>query len=96
MIEEWFRVREHLPSHSFIECSLEDLVADPELELRKICCFLSIPWDPDLLDVDISRHHTGRWKKDFSAGEAKVVGEALGDVLEKLGYEQASVGQIST
>lgn len=87
LVEEWFRAREHLPADSFMECSLEDLVADPESVLRRVCCFLSVPWDPGLLEIDLSRHNIGRWKKDYSTDEIKEVDDVLSDILPRLGYQ---------
>lgn len=38
-----------LPSHRFIELRFEDLVGDPSRELKKICQFLNISYEKDML-----------------------------------------------
>ncbi|HKS96146.1 MAG TPA: sulfotransferase, partial [Terriglobia bacterium] len=34
----------------YIEIRFEDLVLQPERELRRLCDFLALPWDPAMLD----------------------------------------------
>lgn len=34
----------------YIEVRFEDLVLEPERELRRLCDFLALPWDPTMLD----------------------------------------------
>lgn len=43
------RARAHLPEGSFLKVRYEDLVAEPELELRRICRFVGEEFHPDML-----------------------------------------------
>jgi hypothetical protein len=87
MITYWFNTRSALPSGSYYELGLEDLVASPETVLRDICEFAGIPFDNALLQIDLSHSHSGRWKREYSDEEKTKVQEILADVIEKLGYD---------
>jgi len=39
-----------------------------------------------MMEIDLSKGHVGRWKKDLKPDEIKVVNEVLGDILERYGY----------
>ena len=85
LINRWFEVRDGLDENSFMEVALENLVADPQVELEKICDFWGIPWDDTLLQTDLSKSHTGRWTKDFSETEIKAVNAILEREIDILG-----------
>jgi hypothetical protein len=86
MMRHWFRVRAGLPPVSWYEFSLESLVSDPERVITAICDFAGIPYDPVLLTTDLSRSHSGRWRRDLTPEQQKVAEEILGGVLTELGY----------
>lgn len=87
IIEHWWVVRQHLLTDSFLEISLESLVADPESVLRYICEFWEIEWDEALLTTDLRRSNSGRWKKDLTRPEQEQVGIILEKQLTELGYQ---------
>ena len=86
IMSRWFQVREELPPETFIEISLEDLVQCTESTLRRVCEFWEIPWHGALLDTDLSRSNSGRWKHDLSSSEADQVQRITEVPLRKLGY----------
>jgi hypothetical protein len=88
LMDHWFSVRESLPTESYHEFPLESLVSSTEQVLREICHFLGLAYDPVLLHTDLSKAHTGRWKRDFSKGEQRTLGEILNPVIAQLGYAQ--------
>ncbi len=85
IINRWFHVRERLEPSSFLEIALEDLVRDPRGVLEAICAFWEVEWDDSLLAEDLSRSHSGRWKKDFTKEQVAAVNEVLSPELERLG-----------
>ena len=91
MMDRWHAIRPSLPEDSYIEIPLADLVEDPEATVRRICEFWSLEWHPSLLEVDLSRSHTGRWKSDIRAADHAAVNEILAPYLE--GYAQGSPPQ---
>lgn len=86
MMAHWFRVRANLPPGSFLEFSLESLVNDTETTVRQICHFSSLPFDPVLLQTDLSRSRSGRWQSDLSPAGQRTVQSIIGDFIEQLGY----------
>jgi hypothetical protein len=78
--ELWRRMAERLPADRQITVTYEDLAADPEYELRRICDFLGVDYDPAMLRYDRESTYgpphgdsIGKWKhadpKDLSAAE---------------------------
>ena len=86
IIEHWFNVRSHLPEGSILELKLEDLVESKEETVRGICEFSGLSYAPEMLDIDLSHSHGGRWKDDFSGGDKDAVDSVLHDIIEALGY----------
>ncbi len=86
LMESWWKVRSRVPQKQYMEISLESIVAEPEIQIRKIAEFWNIPFHKALLQTDLSRSHSGRYKKDFTASQISKVEDILSDVLNKLGY----------
>lgn len=88
MIEYWlYVVRKGLPADSYSEVKLEALVKSPEITLRRLCEFIRLPFEDSMLDVDLSKSHSGRWRNEFSQSEEKEISIILGPIIYDLGYE---------
>ena len=93
-------------SDRYLEVRYEELVADPETLVRRICSFAEIPFEPAMLDyagaVDVSsKPHQQRllrpptagvrsWREDMSDDDVAAFEEVAGDLLGELGYEVTS------
>jgi len=86
VITEWFSVKDRLDSNQYIEIRLEDLVEQPVEILKRVCAFWEVPWNDCLLDSDLSKSHSGRWKTDLSDDDGRAVTRELRAELEQLGY----------
>jgi Sulfotransferase family len=87
----------------YLELRYEALVEDPERELRRICAFAGLSFEPAMLgfagEVDVSRkpHQQSLtrpptpglrdWRKDLPAKDTAAFEEVAGDLLAELGYE---------
>jgi hypothetical protein len=83
----------------------EDLTADPERELRRICGFLGVPYEPTMLDygkVDHGRYKfgLGDWNEKIRSGAIQPpeppppleeIDPALREMCAKWGYLEAGV-----
>jgi len=85
-LKKWEQDKKKLPRDSYIEISLEELVKNTEETLEIICEFLGIEFDANMLKMDLSKSHSGRWKKDLSDEEVKIVEKELGWFLKEKGY----------
>ena len=81
MINHWTGVRSTIPSDSFYEIELEELVIDPETVIKSVCEFAEISFDPVMLELDLSHSHSGRWKAEYNAEERAKVTAVLNDVV---------------
>jgi len=87
----------------YLELRYEELVAAPERELRRICEFASLPWEPEMLaypgTIDVSKlpeHQrlaqpptpgVRNWREEMSREDALAFERVAGDVLRDCGYE---------
>lgn len=90
IMQRWCTVRESLPSGSFLEVSLENLVSNPRPMLEGICAFWGIRWNDVLLETDLRHAHSRRWKVDFTSSEQADVTRIVESQLRALGYDGIS------
>jgi len=86
IFNKWDDEKTKIPEDKYYEVKLEDLVRRPEKELKNIVDFLGIKYEKNLLSVDLSKSHSGRWKKDLSKEEVEVIEKHLKDILNKYNY----------
>lgn len=86
----------------YLEVRYEQLVAGPEAELRRICTFAGLPWDPGMLEyagkVDLrAKPHQQNlvrpptpglrdWRRELSPSDQAAFEAVAGDLLADLGY----------
>ena len=74
----------------------EDLIADTEGELRKICKFIDLDYDPAMLnatkraEIEAELGAPGIWRERLSSEDATAFDEVAGDLLASLGYQKSS------
>jgi hypothetical protein len=101
-----------LGSERYFELMYERLVAGPEEELRRVCEFLGVGFEPEMLAyherfdaVRLSDHprlaqppqrHVRSWRREMSEADMEVFEAVAGDLLAELGYERAFPDPSST
>ena len=92
----------------YLELRYEDLVVEPERELRRVCEHASLAWEPAMLehanapDVSAMPEHRNLaqpptpglrdWRSQMSREDALAFEEVAGDVLGSAGYELLKSG----
>ena len=92
----------------YLELRYEDLVTEPERELRRVCEHASLSWEPGMLDhTDVSKvaempEHRNialpptaglrDWRNQMEPGDAVAFEQVAGDVLLGVGYELLEPG----
>lgn len=87
----------------YLELRYEELVLEPERELRRICEFAGLPWEPEMLaysdSVDVSKlpehqrlaqpptPNVRNWRDEMPPADARGFEDVAGDVLRSSGYE---------
>jgi hypothetical protein len=87
----------------YLELRYEDLVAEPERELRRVCEHGSLPWEPEMLDhtrvsdaANMPEHRNlvqpptpglRDWRSQMSREDALAFEQVAGDVLRSSDYE---------
>jgi hypothetical protein len=59
--------------HSGLTLRYEDLTEQPEREVRRVCAFLDVPWEPGMLDYGAFDHGRltrglGDWRRKIKSG----------------------------
>ena len=71
----------------YYELKLENLISNPERELKKLCEFVSEYYEPEMAkSFSDSKGHMGRWRTEFTAKEVHAFEAEASDVLTELGY----------
>lgn len=86
IMEHWFNLKANIPSSSYYEFKLEDIVKNPEVIIKEMCQFIGLEYETQLSEIDLSKSHSGRWKEEFNEEEKKKLEETLGELITKLGY----------
>ena len=101
------RLGKHVGSR-YLELRYEDLVTEPERELRRVCEHASLTWEPGLLDhtgvskvAEMPEHRNiaqpptpglRDWRSQMSREDALAFEQVAGDVLRSGGYELLEPG----
>ncbi len=83
---KWEEDKKKLPENAYMEISLEELVKNKNEILNKLTDFLNLEFDENMLKMDLSKSHSGRWKKCLTKKETEFVEKELGWFMEKYGY----------
>jgi hypothetical protein len=97
-------------SGRYLEVRYEELVADVEAVLRRICAFAGLEYEPAMADypgkVDVSaKPHQQRlmqpptenvrdWREQMPAGDVEAFERIAGDLLLQLGYETSHASAV--
>jgi hypothetical protein len=89
------RQQEHLMDH-YMEIRYEDLLADTEATLRRVCEFIELPYDPamaspprrDELEAELGA--VGAWRRGLGGEDLAAFDEVAGPLLAELGYEPSA------
>jgi Sulfotransferase family len=92
----------------YLELRYEDLVAEPERELRRVCEHASLPWEPGMLEYagtsevaqmpehrNLAKPPTAGlrdWRDQMGREDALAFEQVAGDVLRSSGYELVEPG----
>jgi Sulfotransferase family len=94
----------------YLEVRYEDLVADAEGSLRRICSFAALPYEPAMTDYTGSESEEKAhqqslkrpltpglrdWRTQMSAADAGAFESVAGDLLRELGYETDAAADLN-
>lgn len=92
--KQWAELGKSLPPDRVLTVRYEDLIGDAENWLKRMCDFIGVPYQPQMLDYDqISTYSKPdpalvyQWKTKQSAKEIGWVEARVGPLLGDLGYE---------
>lgn len=77
VMTQWEEEKSQLDPSDFIEVRFENILANPESEIRKLCAFVSIDFEPEMLQVKLDKPNNGRFKESFSFEEVEFINKSL-------------------
>jgi hypothetical protein len=92
-LDEWDRVRPLIPADQSTEVRFEALVRAPEAELSRLCTFLGVPYDANMLRYHedttyepIDPNQAGKWVRQLARRDVQLFEAAAGSALVQQGY----------
>ena len=88
----WERLRPRLSPSQFIEVRYEELVAQPVQELTRLCAFIGLAFEPQMLDLSATTYDTpsprfaNQWLRSMSPLDVDLVEARVGPLMEARGY----------
>lgn len=96
--ESWDRLRPRLAQSQYLEVRYEELVAEPEQVLTRICTFLGQSYEPQMLDLSSTTYEppsprfANQWRRSMSERDIGLVEARVGPLMASRGYELVSEG----
>ncbi len=94
---DWEKIHPRLRDDQWIDVRYEDLVADPERELGRVCDFLGVPFDKGVFSyIETSAYGypkaelAQRWRGKLDARDTRLIEYGLQDLMTARGYAPAS------
>jgi hypothetical protein len=91
---EWADFKKWLPRDRWIEVRYEDLVADSEAQLRRVCALIGVKFSQRMFDYTESSSyslpdpaHASKWRLKLPARDLRVLEAQIGPQLAARGYE---------
>jgi len=76
-------------SSTYLQIRYEDILDDPETQLKKIFEFLEEKFDREIIaKCHIKRNNKLKWQEKMSKEDRKLFEQVAGDMLEELGYRR--------
>ena len=91
--ESWDRVQPQLRPDQYLEVRYEELVAEPQQVLTRICHFLGLPFAPQMLDLSGTTYETpsvrfaNQWRRSMSLADEALIVARVGELMRRRGYE---------
>jgi hypothetical protein len=73
IIRRWLEIRDGLNYNSYFEFEFEDLINETERMIKRICSFIGIAFNDNMLNIDLSKHNIGRHKSELTSEERKAI-----------------------
>ena len=96
--EDWSRFAPSVSANRIFEVRFEELVADHQAELTRLCTWLGVPWTEEMLGYTEWTEYkpptssaAGRWSLTQSDEDVRLMEARLGDWLERRGYEPSGL-----
>ena len=97
----WEDVCIRVPEHRRCEISFEDLITDPTIHLKRLCEFIGVEFDPNMLDYTHGSTYDKpdavmayKWRKSMSEDDVRLVENRTGGLLTQRGYEASGLAPL--
>jgi Sulfotransferase family len=91
--------QEHLMDW-FLEIRYEDLIADPEAVVRRVCEFIELPFEASMIEppersaIEAELGPVGCWRERLELEQLGAFEEVAGEMLDELGYRSGAASAV--
>lgn len=86
MMKHWISIKSTLSENQYYEIGMEKLIQNPRKEIENICSFLNIDYEDDIVNIDLSKGHIGRYKKELSGQEIRFIDHEFEHIMDHYNY----------
>ncbi len=90
VMQQWESQKAQLNAEDYLEVRFEDILANPEEEVQRICAFGEVEFEASMMSVAFDQPNKGRYKESFSPKEIERLNSELKTVLERYGYPESA------
>jgi hypothetical protein len=99
----WTRTQRIVPVERRLEITYESLIAEPVKALQKVCSFVNVPYDKQMLRYPESTSYgfpdprlIGQWKRKLTEREIQLIEARTAEMLVERGYELSHLPRLDT
>lgn len=98
----WNQVGRIVPENRRFELTYEELIAEPVSTLTRVCEFIGVPYDEEMLSYTKNSNYTfpdpkyiAQWKRKLSERDVQLIEKKIGNLLVERGYNLSGLPPIT-
>lgn len=98
----WNQVKQIVPENRRYELTYEELITEPVLTLKRVCDFIGVPYDQEMLSYTENSNYSfpdpkyiAQWKRKLSEQDVQLVEKKISHLLVERGYELSGLPPIT-
>ena len=86
LMDTWKIEKTKLRKDQFLEIKLENIILDTKEVIQNTCKFIGLEFEEEMIQLDLSKANSGRYKAELSNDEISKVENALIEIIKEYNY----------